>query len=126
MRTYEASDEHDWAHLKAVGEWIVCEQVGVIAKTREGIHVPDSARMAVWIVYSAGEDVKRVVVGDRVVFQGHQSHDIDGRRFAILNQEQIMAVLPMPKEADEPDEAIPEVLPHTPRTNGKSRIIVPS
>lgn len=125
MKTYEAPEQHDWTYLQAKGKWVVAEQLGVIAKTRTGIHVPDNARMAVWVVYSAGDEVKKVTKGERVVFLSVQPHNIDGRMFAILQEDQIMATLPMPVESDTPDESIPEVLPPPSKANG-ARIIVPS
>jgi hypothetical protein len=128
MKTYEAPEQHDWTDIKAKGRWLVVEQVGVIAKTRTGIHVPDNARMAVWVIRSAGDEVTMVAAGDRVIFLGVQSHNIDGRLFALLKEEDVVASLPMPVESDEPDESIPEVLPlpERPAANGKPRIIVPS
>jgi hypothetical protein len=126
MKTYEAPEQHDWTHLQAKGTWIVVEQLGVIAKTRTGIHVPDNARMAVWVVKSVGEEVKRCAAGERVLFMGVQPHNIDGRLFAILQEEQVAATLPMPVESDEPDESIPEVLPTPEKHNGKPRIITRS
>ena len=125
MKTYEAPEQHDWTSLQAKGEWVVVEQLGVIAKTRGGVHVPDNARMAVWVVYSVGDEVTKVARGDRVLFLGSLQHNIDGRLFSCMKQGEIMATLSMPAESDEPDESIPEVVP-VPERNGKVRLILPS
>jgi co-chaperonin GroES (HSP10) len=130
MKTYEAPEQHDWTFLEALGDWIVAEQVGVIARTRTGIHVPDNARMAVWIVYSAGPDVHCVKRGDRVLFDGRTPHNVDGRLFALLKVEHMIATLPMPELSAEQDDAIPDVVPNGatsgPAAAVKSRLILPS
>ena len=83
MKTYEAREVHDWSDIRALGDAVVIELVGIITKTRTGIHVPDTARLDVWVVIATGPEVKGVHVGDRVMFGGEGISNIDGRMFAI-------------------------------------------
>jgi co-chaperonin GroES (HSP10) len=133
MKTYEARDCHDWADLRALGDAVFIELVGVITKTRTGIHVPDTARLDVWVVIAVGPDVKSVVVGDRVMFGGQGMNNIDGRIIASRKEEDVIAVLGMPDVAPEQDPDIHEVVPGPapappPKANGhaeRPRILRP-
>ena len=111
MKTYEARGCHDWDDIRALGDAVFIELVGVITKTRTGIHVPDTARLDVWVVVAVGPKVKSVVVGDRVMFGGQGMNNIDGRLFANRKEEDIIAVLGMPEVAEVADPSIPEVVP---------------
>jgi co-chaperonin GroES (HSP10) len=125
MKTYEAKDVHDWDGIKALGDAVFIELVGIITKTRTGIHVPDTARLDVWVVIAAGPEVKSVAVGDRVMFGGQGTSNVDGRIFCARKEEDVIAILTMPPEAAEADPSIPEVveqMPMVPRgANGASR-----
>lgn len=130
MKTYEAREVHDWSDIRALGDAVVIELVGIITKTRTGIHVPDTARLDVWVVIATGPEVKGVHVGDRVMFGGEGISNIDGRMFAIRKEEDVIAVLGMPELAAEADPSVPEVVPspHNPpvaQKNGAPRILRP-
>jgi co-chaperonin GroES (HSP10) len=111
VKTYEAREIHDWSDIRALGDAVVCELVGIITKTRTGIHVPDTARLDVWVVAAVGPQVKAVAVGDRVMFGGQGLNNVDGRVFATRKEEEIIAVLGMPEVAAEQDADVPEVVP---------------
>ena len=127
MKTYEAREVHDWSDIRALRDAVVIELVGIITKTRTGIHVPDTARLDVWVVISIGPEVTGVAVGDRVMFGGQGISNIDGRMFAIRKEEDVIAVLGMPEVAAESDPTVPEIVPGPPRpppspqSNGASR-----
>lgn len=128
MKTYETPIDHEWAGLQALDTWIVAENTGFIARTRQGIVIPDQSRMAVWIAYSVGEKCTRVAKGDRIIFMVPNGPvTIDGRIFLVIREADVMARLPMVLEASEPVENIvpgPAPAPVA-QINGKGRILVP-
>jgi co-chaperonin GroES (HSP10) len=104
--------KHEFEGLQAVNDWIVCEQTDTRKRTRGGLVVPEGSRMVVWCVYSVGEKVTCCKAGDRLLFlqpTGGQ-HTVDGRTFAILRADQVIATLAMP-DPDEPVLLAPDGKP---------------
>jgi co-chaperonin GroES (HSP10) len=136
MKTYEAREVHDWEGIEGLGDAVIIELVGIITKTRTGIHVPDTARLDVWVVQAVGPEVRTVEPGQRVMFGGQGINNVDGRVFAVRKEEDIIARLKMPElaaEQDQLDKLLDEPTnPRAPANNGaktleaqRRRLIVP-
>lgn len=99
---------HEFDGIRAVGHWIVAEQVAVRERTQGGLIVPESSRLVVWTALSVGELVVNVKAGQRLLFLNPSGGNptVDGRTFALLKDDQVIAILRMP----DPDEA-PRIIP---------------
>lgn len=93
---------HDFDGIKAVGMYIIAEQVGVAGDRVGNVIIPETSRIAVWKVIAVGPDTKVVAVGDRVMFTGQTGVSHEGRTFAFLRPDQVIAVLEMPSPDDAP------------------------
>jgi co-chaperonin GroES (HSP10) len=101
---------HEFDGIRACGHWIVAEQVSVREKTQGGLIVPEASRLVVWQALSCGELVMTCKNGNRLLFMSPTGGSVthDGRTFALLKDDQVIAVMRMP----DPDEA-PRILPPT-------------
>lgn len=94
--------KHDFDGLRAVGHYIIAEQVGVAGDMVGSIVVPEASRIVVWKVIAVGPDTKVVEVGQRVLFINQTGVSHEGRTFAFLRPDQVIAVLEMPAVDDAP------------------------
>jgi co-chaperonin GroES (HSP10) len=101
---------HEFDGIRAVGHWIVAEQVAVRELTQGGLVVPEASRLVVWTALSCGELVVNVKPGQRLLFTNPAAGQVthDKRTFALLKDDQVIAILRMP----DPDE-VPRILPAT-------------
>jgi co-chaperonin GroES (HSP10) len=106
----DVTPPHEFDGIQAKGHWVVAEQVSVRDMTRGGLHVPETSQLVVWQALSCGELVMGIKAGQRLLFENPKAGTVthDKRTFALLKDEQVIAVLRMP----DPDEA-PRILPAT-------------
>jgi co-chaperonin GroES (HSP10) len=99
---------HEFDGVRAVGHWVIAEQVALKDKTRGGLIVPEASRLVIWQALSCGELVVNVKAGQRLLFMNPSGGTVthDGRTFALLKDDQVIAVLRMP----DPDE-VPRIIP---------------
>jgi chaperonin GroES len=83
--------------LQPLSDWVVAEQEDAVTKTASGLYLPDKAaeKSSVAKVLKVGEKVKKVKVGDRIVFKGYSSTDktIDGRDYIFVEEKEIIATV---------------------------------
>ena len=98
----DVTPPHEFDGIQAKGHWVVAEQVSVRERTQGGLIVPEASRLVVWQALSVGELVMSVKAGERLLFTNPTATVThDGRTFALLKDEQVIARLRMP----DPDEA---------------------
>lgn len=94
---------HDFDGAEACGDWIMVERTGSQDKSQGGIVIPEAVQLPIWTVFTAGAKVeeklgRKLNVGDRLLFTNPSATFVqDGRGFALLRWDSVVAVLRKPE-----------------------------
>ena len=84
-------------NLQPLADWVVAEQEEAVTKTASGLYLPDKAaeKPKVAKVLKAGNDVKAVKAGDRIVYKSYSTTEVtlDSKEYILVKEEDILATV---------------------------------